>query len=108
MKKGVTLILLTFSSFAFGQINLLDFKNSTCDEPTLFSRLRTRIVKKEIKDDVLTVEIATVETCCVTFEPAVSTKEGILYLDVRETGAECECDCYYFLTYKIQGIKHKD
>ena len=90
------------------QIKLLDFKSSTCDEPTLLSRLRTRIVKKEIKGDVLTVDIATVETCCVTFEPIVSTNEGILYLDVRETGAECECDCYYFLTYKIKGIKDKD
>ena len=67
-----------------GKIKLLDFKSSTCDEPTLSSRLRPRIIKNETKDDVLTIEIATVATCCVKFEPIVSTGQGIFYLDFKE------------------------
>lgn len=90
-----------------GKIKLLDFKYSDC-EATLSDRLITRIVKKEIKGDVLTVDIATVTTCCVNLTPTASTNRGILYLDFKETGTECECKCYYYLTYKIKGIQDKE
>src|SRR5687767_316936 len=85
-----------------GKIKLLDFKHSTCDEATLSNKLRTRIVKKEIKGDILTVDLATVATCCVKFDPIVSTNQGILYLDFKERGTPCECNCYYTLTYKVK------
>jgi hypothetical protein len=91
-----------------GEIKLVDFKYSACDEATLSNRLLTRISKKESSGNILTVDIATVATCCVKFEPIASTDKGILYLDFKENGTECECNCYYTLTYKIKGIKSKD
>jgi hypothetical protein len=90
-----------------GNIKLLDFKYSDC-EATLSDRFITRIAKKEIKGDILTVDITTVTTCCVNFTPIASTNRGILYLGFKETGAECECKCYYYLTYKVKGIKDKE
>ena len=88
-----------------GKIKLLEFKYSDCDKATLSNRIRTRIIKKDIEGDILTVNIATVATCCVEFDPITSTNQGVLYLDFRETGTPCECDCFYSLTYKIKGIK---
>lgn len=109
MRLLITLLIGT--QLTFGQtikIELLDFKYSTCDEATLSTRLRTRIVKKEIKTDILTVDIATVATCCVSFDPSISVKQGTLHLDFKETGTECECRCYYTLTYKVKGVKDRD
>jgi hypothetical protein len=109
MRLLITLLIGT--QLTFGQtkkIELLDFKYSTCDEATLSTRLRTRIVKKEIKADILTVDIATVATCCVSFDPSISVKQGTLHLDFKETGTECECSCYYTLTYKVKGVKDRD
>jgi hypothetical protein len=106
-------LLIAFMFFSqlthgqIGRIKLLDFKYSEC-EATLSDRLITRIIKKEIKRDVLMVDIATVSTCCVKFEPIASINQGILYLDFKETGAECECKCYYYLNYKLKGIKDKE
>lgn len=105
------IIFLFITQLTYGQtspIKLLGFKYSACDESTLSNRLSTRIARKEIKGDVLTVDIATVATCCVDFKPIVSTKQGILYLDYKKNGAGCDCDCYYTLTYKIKGISDKD
>lgn len=103
------LVLLTQSTFGQKEkIRLFDFKNSTCDEESDPTRLRTRIVQKKLAGDVLTVTIATVATCCVTFKPKAAYKSGILYLDLEENGRICFCDCCYELIYEITGIKDEN
>jgi hypothetical protein len=53
----------------------------------------------------LTVEIAATATCCVDFIPKVTLKNGILKLDLQETGEECECFCCYEFAFEVEGIK---
>ena len=105
----ILLLILTLGTqLTFGQtekIRLLDFKYSECEETTLSTRLRTRIVKKQINANIITLDIATVITCCVKIDPLISIKGNILHLDIEESGPGCECYCYYTLTYQIKGIK---
>jgi hypothetical protein len=94
---------LTFSQTS--KVKLFSFKNSACDGETESFRLRTRIISKELSDDLLTIHIGTTATCCVDFVPKSTFKNGILNLDFEETGTPCECDCCYEFTYQIKGIK---
>lgn len=100
-------ILLFSTTFAFGQTNVkvINFYGSDCDETTLTSRLRTRIIKKSSEADLLTLTIATVAVCCAKFEGTASLVNNILYLDYVESGEPCECSCCYTFNYTIKGIK---
>jgi hypothetical protein len=99
------LVLIPFS--VFGQINLFQFNSSTCDQDEDPSRLRTRIIDKNLTDNLLTVHIAAHATCCVDFVPKIEVKNGVLYLDIEETGELCECACCYEFIYKISGIQNE-
>lgn len=107
MRVPIILLLLT-TQLTFGQsgkVKLFEFRNSTCDQETDLSRLRTRIIKKELTKNILTVQIAATATCCVNFIPKATLKKGILKLDLVETGEACECFCSYEFVFKIEGIK---
>lgn len=88
-----------------GKVKLFKFRNSTCDQATDPSRLRARIIKKELTNNILTVQIAATATCCVDFRPKATLKQGILNLDLEETGEACECSCCYEFAFEVEGIK---
>ena len=107
MRVLIIFLLLT-TQFAFGQsekVKLFQFRSSTCDQESDPSRLRTRIIKKELNKNLLTVEIASTATCCVDFKPVTTLKNGVLHLDIEETGEACECSCCYEFSFQIEGVK---
>lgn len=99
-------LLLSNAHFILGQeeFKLFDFRNSTCDQEITNKAIRTRIIKKELKDEILTVEIAATATCCVEFVPTIKLHNGVLDLSFEETGAGCECFCCYEFVYRIQNV----
>ncbi len=97
------LLMIQLASAQIGSINLIEFSNSSCDEETDPYRLRTRIIKKNIEGKILTIEIGTTDTCCVSFKPVVSATGDILNLDLKNYGDECECICCYQFVFKIEG-----
>lgn len=109
--KVLTLFILLIAKVSYSQrenISLINFTYSSCDKEADPERLRTRIIKKEFRGDILTIEIGITATCCVTFVPMVSVKNNILLLDFNETGDFCFCDCCYGLIYQIKGIKNHE
>lgn len=117
MKAAITvspfirLLIIFFltSQYAFGQtpkIKLYNFQNSTCDHETDPGRLRTRIIKKDLKMGILKIQIAATAYCCVNFLPKATMQNEILDLDFQETGDPCECFCCYEFIYEIEGIKN--
>lgn len=106
--KRIILCALLFSSahFLLGQhnIKLFEFRNSTCNQDIGYKVLRTRIIKKELKAGILTVEIAATATCCVGFTPIINFKGGVLDLSFEETGDPCECACCYEFIYRIENV----
>lgn len=105
-----TLILPTFflllnTIHAQDQIQLVDFTPSTCDEKENPNRIQTRIVDQWYKGDTLMVEVGTVATCCVDFEPNLSYANTVLNLQFKETGNACSCYCCYQFIYKIIGLR---
>jgi hypothetical protein len=106
----ICLLLLGCTHFLFGQseIKLFGFRNSTCEQETSAKGLRTRIIKKEFKQNILTIEIAATATCCVDFIPKIAFSKGVINLDFEETGAGCECSCCYEFIYQIDGIKNEE
>ncbi len=107
-KMRLLIVFLLGTQLTFGQttkVKLFSFKNSTCDGVSESFRLRTRIIHKELSNGLLTVHIGATATCCVDFVPKATYKNGILNLDVEETGTPCECDCCYEFTYQINGIE---
>jgi hypothetical protein len=110
-KLGICVLLLCYTHFLFAQssnIKLFDFKSSTCEQESSAKGLRTRIIKKEFKQNILRIEIAATATCCVDFIPKIAFSEGVLNLDFEETGAGCECFCCYEFIYKIEGTKNEE
>jgi hypothetical protein len=108
MIRVPTILFLLTTQLTFGQsgkVKLFEFKNSTCDQESDPSRLRTRITKKELNKNLLTLDIAAVATCCVDFIPKATFKKGTLNLDIEETGEACECSCVYEFEFRIEGIK---
>jgi hypothetical protein len=103
------IIFLLSTQLTLGQtsnVKLFSFKNSTCEENPESLQLRTRIIKKELSNGILTVQIGATATCCVDFVPKTTFKNGILNLDFEETGTPCECSCCYEFTYEVKGIKN--
>jgi hypothetical protein len=101
------ILFLLSTQFTFGQtpeVELFNFTSSICDKESDSGRLRTRIINKELKENVLTIHIAATATCCVEFIPITSYSSGVLNLDIEETGMECECSCCYEFIYQIKGI----
>jgi hypothetical protein len=104
----LTIFCFLTSVSAIGQTSLFEFRSSTCDQEEDPSRLRTQIIRRELTNNILTVEIASTATCCVDFLPKIEMKNGILFLDFEETGNPCECGCCYEFVYRVSGIKNKD
>jgi hypothetical protein len=99
------LTLLSIQAFSqkSGIIRLIEFNLSSCDEESDPYRLRTRIVRKELTRNYLTLEIATTDTCCISVRPIVNFSDNTIYLDERNMGEECECICCYQFVYKLKG-----
>lgn len=105
----ITIVLFLLTRIAIcqeSQIKLFKFSNSTCDNEQEASRIRTRIISKDISTNILTVKISATATCCVGFNPKILFKKEILNLDFEETGTPCECTCCYEFIYQIVGIKN--
>jgi hypothetical protein len=107
MKNLILILLILIYSQAKGQVQLLNFTPSQCDQGENPERIKTRIVSQHFEGDIFKVEVGTIATCCVSFIPAVEFKNSVLHLRFRETGNACTCDCCYQFVYHIAGLKGK-
>ncbi len=92
-------------------VRVISFDVSECIPETLMENIRTRIVERTFVNQILTVKLGLMETCCVTFTPSInylgkSNSLDTLNLDYRSGADECECNCYYEFTYKIKGVRN--
>ncbi len=85
-------------------VHVFAFTNSTCEQIDEYHQLRTRIISKSFSNGILTVQIGDMATCCATFLPRATLKNGVLNLDFEETGTLCECSCCYEFFYQIKGV----
>lgn len=85
---------------------LLFFELAPCNMDLKPSRLKERISFIQQSNDTLTIEVATVATCCVDMFGEIELKENdTLNLKYTECGHGCVCVCCYALLYQIKSTK---
>jgi hypothetical protein len=83
------------------------FELSPCNNKLNPHKLKERISFKKLSQDTLTLEIATIATCCYDMLGEIEIKENdTLNLKFEACGNSCACVCCFSMRYQIKSSKN--